>query len=84
MMAKYRSLLDYEFNLTSTNRGFRAVNFMVATYEQTKKGLRCFYPKRQAEDDGIRKKRLKGFRVIISLMMSYNIGFMILKGRVLR
>ena len=31
---------------------------MVATYEQTKKGLNCFYPKRQVQDDGIHKKPL--------------------------
>ena len=29
---------------------------MVATYEQTKKGLSCFYPKRQVQDDGIHTK----------------------------
>ena len=47
---KYRRVLDGAINLTSTNRGFRTVNHMVATYEQTKKGLSYFYPKRQ--DDG--------------------------------
>ena len=26
---------------------------MVVTYEQTKKGLNYFYPKRQVQDDGI-------------------------------
>ena len=31
---------------------------MVATYEQTKKGLRYFYPKRQVQDDGILTKPL--------------------------
>ena len=84
LMAKYRSLLDYDFNLTSTNREFRTVNPMVATYQQTKKGLRCFYPKSQAGADGIHKIRLKRFGVLVSLMMSYYIGFMILKGRILR
>ena len=52
-MAKYRSVLDKAINLTSTNRGFRTIKFMVATYEQTKKGLSYFYPKRQVQDDGI-------------------------------
>ena len=34
-MAKYRRVLDEAVNLTSTNRGFRTMNHMVATYEQT-------------------------------------------------
>ena len=34
-MAKYRRELDEAVNLTSTNRGFRTMNHMVATYEQT-------------------------------------------------
>ena len=42
----------------STNRGFRTINHMVATYEQTKKGLSYFYPKRQVQDDGIHTKPL--------------------------
>ena len=37
-MEKYRKVLDGAINLTSTNRGFRIINHMVATYEQTKKG----------------------------------------------
>ena len=36
-MAKYRRVLDEAVNLTSTNREFRTVKYMVA--EQTKKGL---------------------------------------------
>ena len=31
---------------------------MVATHEQTKKGLCYFYPKRQVQDDGIHIKPL--------------------------
>ena len=31
---------------------------MVATYEQTKKGLSFFYPKRQVQVDGIHTKPL--------------------------
>ena len=31
---------------------------MVATYEQTKKGLSYFYPKRQVQDDGVYTKPL--------------------------
>ena len=38
-MEKYRHLRDEIINLTSTNRGFIANSFCVATYEQTKKGL---------------------------------------------
>ena len=57
-MSKYRRVLDEAINLTSTNRGFRTINHMVATYEQTKKGLSYFYPKRQVQDDGIHKKPL--------------------------
>ena len=57
-LAKYRRVLDEAINLTSTNRGFRTINHMVATYEQTKKGLSYFYPKRQVQDDGIHTKPL--------------------------
>ena len=45
-MAKYRRVLDEFVNVTLTNRGFRTVQHSVATYEQTKKGLSYFYPKR--------------------------------------
>ena len=55
-MIKYRRVLDEAINLTSTNRGFRAIDHMFATYEQTKKGLSCFYPKRQFQDDGLHTK----------------------------
>ena len=57
-MSKYRRVLDEAINLTSINRGFRTKNNMVATYEQTKKGPKCFYPKRQVQDDGIHTKPL--------------------------
>ena len=49
-MAKYRRVIDEAVSLTSTN--------MVATYEQTKKGLIYFYPKRQVQDDGNHTKPL--------------------------
>ena len=55
-ISKYRRVLDEAVNLTSTNRGFRTINHMVATYEQTKEGLGYFYPK--AQDDGIHTKPL--------------------------
>ena len=57
-MEKYRKVLDEASNLTPTNRGFRTINHMVATYEQTKKGLSYFYLKRQVQDDGIHTKPL--------------------------
>ena len=40
---------------------------MVATYEQTKKGLSYFYPKRQVQDDGIYTKPLNCKLVVIWL-----------------
>ena len=40
-------------NVTSNNGGFRTNNHYVATYEQVKKGLSYFYPKRIVETDGI-------------------------------
>ena len=57
-MSKYRRVIDEAINLTSTNKGFRTINHMLATYEQTKKGLIDFYPKRQVQDDGIHTKPL--------------------------
>ena len=55
-MSKYRRVFHEAINITSTNRGFRTINNMVATYEQTKKGLSYFYPKRQVQDDEIHAK----------------------------
>ena len=52
-MAKYRNVVDEFINVTSANRGFRTVHHSVATYEQTKKGLSYFYPKRIVDSDGI-------------------------------
>ena len=58
-MSKYRKVLE-EVNVTSTNRRFRTMKDSVATYEQTKKGLSYFYPKRlvEDEDDGNQTKPL--------------------------
>ena len=50
---KYRRVLNEIVNITSNNRGFRTNNHSVATYEQVKKGLYYFYPKRIVEKDGI-------------------------------
>ena len=52
-MAKYQKVLDIFINVTSSNRGFRTVHHTVATYEQTKKGLTYFDPKRIVDADGI-------------------------------
>ena len=52
-LEKYRRVMEQIINLTSTNRGFRTINHCVATYEQTKKGLSYFYPKRKVLSDGI-------------------------------
>ena len=52
-LEKYRRVLNEKVNVTSNNRGFRTNNHSVATYEQVKKGLSYFYPKRIVETDGI-------------------------------
>ena len=57
-ISKYRRVLDEAINLTSANRKIRTINHMVATYEQTKRGLSYFYPNRQIQDDGIHTKQL--------------------------
>ena len=57
-MSKYRKTLEEAVNVTSTNRGFRTMKRSVATYEQTKKGLSCFYPKHLVDEDGKNTKLL--------------------------
>ena len=57
-MTKYRKVLNEFTNVTSTNMGFRTADHSVATYEQTKKGLSYFYPKRFVPDDGIHTRPL--------------------------
>ena len=57
-MSKYRQVLNDGVNVSSTNRGFRTNQHTVATYEQTKKGLSYFYPKRIVESDGIHTQPL--------------------------
>ena len=53
-LEKYRRVIEEIVNLTSsTYRRFRTINHCVATYEQTKKGLSYFYPKRKVLSDGI-------------------------------
>ena len=50
-LEKYRRVLNEKVNVTSNNRGFRTNNHSIATYEQVKKGLSYFYPKRIVEID---------------------------------
>ena len=57
-LEKYRCVLDEKTNVQSTNRGFRAIQHPVCTYQQTKRGLSNFYPKRIVLDDGIHTKPL--------------------------
>ena len=51
-MEKYRRVLNEKVNVTSNNRRFRTNNQSVATYEQVKKGLSNFCPKRIVKTDG--------------------------------
>ena len=57
-MAKYQKVLDEFINATSTNRSFRTVHHSVAAYEQTRKGLSYFCPKRVVDADGIHTRPL--------------------------
>ena len=57
-MSKSRKVLEESATVTSTNRGFRTIQHSVATYEQTKKRLSYFYPKRIVEEDRIHTKPL--------------------------
>ena len=57
-MSKYRKVLEKSVNVTSTNTGFWTIQHTFATYEQTKKALSYFYPKRTVEEDGIHAKPL--------------------------
>ena len=57
-LTKYRKVLEEAVNVTSTNRGIRTRKHSVATYEQTKKGLSYFYPKRLVEEDRIHTEPL--------------------------
>ena len=45
-LEKYRRVLNEKVNVTSNKRGFRTNSHSVATYEQVKKGLSYFYPKK--------------------------------------
>ena len=51
-LTKYRTVLDEFINITSTNSGFRSLHHSVPPYEQTRKGLFFFFPKRIVDADG--------------------------------
>ena len=55
---KYRRVSKEKVIVTSNNRGFRTNDHSVATYEQVKKNLSHFYPKRRVETDGIHTQPL--------------------------
>ena len=57
-MSKYRKVLEEAVKVTSANRRFPTMKHSVVTYEQTKKGLSYFCPKRLVEEDGIHAKPL--------------------------
>ena len=57
-LEKYRRVLNEKVNVTSNNRAFRTNNHSVATYEQVKKSLSYFYPKRIAEGDRTQTQQL--------------------------
>ena len=76
-MSKYRKVLEESVNVTSTNRGFGTIQHSVATYEQTKKGLSCFYPKRIVEEDGIHTKPLRLYFFILVLIACSFLNFLI-------
>ena len=52
-LQKYRRVLDDAVNIASTNTEFRTMHHQILFYEQTKKGLSFFYPKRIVDGDGI-------------------------------
>ena len=57
-LEKYRRVLDDKVNVNPNNRGFRINNHPIATYEQVRKGLSYFYPKRKVETVGIHTQPL--------------------------
>ena len=67
-MTKYRKVLDEFFNVSSTNGGFRTVHHSEATYEQTKKGLSYFYPKRIVDADGIHTRPLNLLTILLCIV----------------
>ena len=74
---KFRRVIDEIINLTPTNRGFRTINHCVATYEQTKKGLSYFYPKRIVQSDGIHTAPYTQHITLIVLLYHNSLKFTI-------
>ena len=52
-LEKCRRVLNEKVNVISNNRVFRTNNHSVATFEQVKKTLSYYYPKRIVETNGI-------------------------------
>ena len=57
-LEKHHRVFNEKVNVTLNNRGFRTNNNSVTTYEQLKKGLSYFYPKRIVETDGVHSQAL--------------------------
>ena len=57
-LEKYRRVLNEKINVTTNSRGFRTNSHSVPTYDQIRKCLSYFYPKRTVEIDGIRTQPL--------------------------
>ena len=57
-LEKYRRVLNEKVNVLSISRRFRTNNHFVATFEQLKKSLSYFHPKRIVESDGIHTQPL--------------------------
>ena len=58
-MSKYRKVLEESANVTTTNREIPIIQHSVPAFEQTKKGLSYFHPKRIVEEDGVHTKALQ-------------------------
>ena len=79
-LEKYRRVLNEKVNITSNNRGFRSNNHSVATYEQLKKSLSYFYPKKTVETGEIytqafNLKDIHSFLILIVVCLSNFIHF---------
>ena len=69
-LEKFRRVLNEKVNVISNNRGFRTNNHSVTTYEQVKKGLSYFYPKRIVETDRIRSQPLNFLDILSFLILN--------------
>ena len=71
-MAKYPQVLDESVASKSTNREFTAMSHVFALYEQTRKRLSCFHPKRKVDCDG---KHTKSLKKILTAMFGLSVFF---------